>query len=275
MTTIIPVNKTGLRSLVPATDLMIASLMGKVSERDGYFLIQSPGEPSFYYGNYLIFKTDQIPSDFTAPIQQFETEFPDSGLVKHRLFIFDGVEKDPLVPESAKALGFECDPTLGMTMTTGPSQFAINPDLEVREVNIEKEMGALIENGVANTSHGWTPEGLRKNLESRFPKYARIIGAGHGAWFGAYLQGRLITDFGLIHDGETGRFQSVGTHPEFHKRGGCRTLLKYACEKALGEWKLKKLVMASDPNDYPTKIYESAGFIPTQYSHAFLKRPPK
>lgn len=269
----IRVNTTGLHSLSPSTEIMLTSLMGKVTERDNYFVIHTPDQPNYYYGNFLIFKSHEIPEDISPAIGAFEKEFPDRNLIKHRLLIWDEVSENPRIPQSVIQQGFSVDPTLVLTMSEKPADIATNTAFELREVNLSQEINALTENHMANIGYGWTPKALRGNLAARFPKYMQMVKSGHGTWFGAYSKGKLIADFGLFHDGEVARFQAVNTHPNYQKQGACRTLLKHACETAFQKWGVKTLVMAADPTHHARRVYEAVGFKPTQWMHALLKKP--
>jgi len=265
--------ETGISSIGFSTDIMLASLLGKLTEQNRYFVIRSPGEPNFYFGNYIVFKSSTLPTDFTEAVATFEKELGDDPQIKHRLFAWNAREEFPSIPQSATQMGYSHDPSLVLTMKTGPIKNEINSDFTYREINLDKEMSDLIECQVLNASSGWTPDGLRKNMESRLPKYARAARAGRGAWFGAFDGNKMVGDFGIFHDGQVGRFQSVGTIPEYQNRGICRSLLRYACEFAFDEWNLELLVIAADPKHHAQKVYKNAGFIPTEWMHTLLKKP--
>jgi predicted GNAT family acetyltransferase len=97
-------------------------------------------------------------------------------------------------------------------------------------------------------------------------RYRRMSEAGRGAWFGAFLGARLVADLGVFSD-ETGtlaRFQSVGTHPDFRRRGICGALVHQASEWALNTLRVGTLVMAADEEYHAARIYESVGFQPTE-----------
>jgi hypothetical protein len=45
------------------------------------------------------------------------------------------------------------------------------------------------------------PEADRMFIEGRTAAVRRLVDAGHGAWFGAFLDGRLAAQLGLFTDG--------------------------------------------------------------------------
>lgn len=84
--------------------------------------------------------------------------------------------------------------------------------------------------------------------------------AGLGLWFGAFLENRLVADLGVFTAGRIGRFQQVGTHPDYRRRGICGALVYQASRYAFDQMKLETLVMVADENYHAAKIYESVGF---------------
>lgn len=107
-------------------------------------------------------------------------------------------------------------------------------------------------------------EGYRAFKERQMARYRGMVRAGLGHWFGAFLEGRLVADLGVFRDGELGRFQSVGTHPNFRRRGICGTLVYRAASYAYEAMGIRTLVMVADEHYHAARIYESVGFRPTE-----------
>jgi ribosomal protein S18 acetylase RimI-like enzyme len=85
--------------------------------------------------------------------------------------------------------------------------------------------------------------------------------AGHGGWFGAFLDGQLVTQMGLLAAGAgLARFQSVETHPEFRGRGLAGTLVHHVSRYGFDELGAKTLVMVADPHYIAVRVYRSVGF---------------
>jgi predicted GNAT family acetyltransferase len=100
----------------------------------------------------------------------------------------------------------------------------------------------------------------RRQLE----RYRAMMDAGLGAWFGAFLDGRPVADLGVFIDGDVGRYQAVGTHPDYRRRGLCGTLVHHAAQHAFRTWGVKTLVMVANPEYHAARIYESVDFRPTE-----------
>ena len=96
-------------------------------------------------------------------------------------------------------------------------------------------------------------------------RYRQMVQAGLGEWFGAFLGNRVAGDLGVFVQGGVGRFQSVGTHPDFRRRGICGTLVYEAARYAFQNLGAETLVMVADEEHHAAKIYESVGFVPTEH----------
>ena len=85
----------------------------------------------------------------------------------------------------------------------------------------------------------------------------------------------LAADCGLVHDGVMGRFQHVGTQPEWRRRGLCRALVHHVCAHAFGTLGLQRLVMCADPHDVAIGIYRSVGFAQVGNHWGLQRRAPR
>ena len=77
------------RSLALATDLDVLALDRVIERRDGFLLVRSPGNPTFYWGNFLLFDREPAPGDGPRWEALFDEAFGDDPRVKHRTFAWD------------------------------------------------------------------------------------------------------------------------------------------------------------------------------------------
>jgi predicted GNAT family acetyltransferase len=92
-----------------------------------------------------------------------------------------------------------------------------------------------------------------------------LCDAGHGAWWGAFVDGRLASVMGLVDAGYgLARYQSVETHPEFRGRGLAGTLVHRVAAYGFDEMGARTLVMVADPDYLAIRIYRSVGFDGTE-----------
>ena len=93
----------------------------------------------------------------------------------------------------------------------------------------------------------------------------RITDAGHGGWFGAFVDERLVAQMGLLAvEPDLARFQNVETDPEQRRRGLAGSLLHHVSRYGLTELGARTLVMVADPDYFAVDLYRSVGFKPTE-----------
>lgn len=74
---------------------------------------------------------------------------------------------------------------------------------------------------MSETEPGWSPEFVRARLAAE----RRLTEAGHGTWFGAFLDGQLLAQLGVVTDGSgLARYPYVKTHPAARRHSLARTL---------------------------------------------------
>lgn len=98
-------------------------------------------------------------------------------------------------------------------------------------------------------------------IEDRMRAMRAVQTSGHGAWFGAFEEGRILCGLGLFTDGSgLARFQSVGTVKAARGQGLTRALVHHASRVAVEDWDVETLVMVADPAYHAIRIYRSLGF---------------
>lgn len=249
-----------------ATDLMFDRVRGTVTREAAYRVLRTPTVPDYYFGNALIL--DDAPTDRER--ERLERDFDrlvkTSPAIRHRTFVWPvGEEGVPSLPGFVAA-GYELHENRVLMARADdlipPAR--PNPDIVVRPYDGEADWAAWHAMSMADNA-GYFPEPAHSAfLAGKRDIYERLIAAGRGQWWGAYLYGRQVGHLGLFFDGDgeaaVGRFQSVMTHPDHRGRGICRTLVH---EIALrGFARAPRLVMVADEHYHAARIYESLGFAP-------------
>ncbi|MEZ4659548.1 MAG: hypothetical protein R2911_18465 [Caldilineaceae bacterium] len=72
-----------LRSLGYQTDLIFPRFDGIILDRGDYLVVQSPANPLYYWGHFLLFAAPPEPGDFIHWQQLFAEEFRTLPHVKH------------------------------------------------------------------------------------------------------------------------------------------------------------------------------------------------
>ena len=80
-----------VRSLGYRTDLMFHRFEGDVTDRGRYLVIRTPSNPTYRWGNFLLFDAPPGPGDFEQWTALFEQEVGKPPEVTHKVFGWDAV----------------------------------------------------------------------------------------------------------------------------------------------------------------------------------------
>lgn len=249
-----------LQSLGLKTEMIFHRFDGFVLDRGDYVVVRTPSIPGFYFGNLLLFFHAPKQGSMAEWVELFRKEFADIPAVKHTTFLWYSPAEGIGDISEFQAAGYQVDFSVVLTASSVHAPKKINTEVEIRPISTDAEWNQVIENQILSKASDFRDAEYRLFKQKQMARYRAMAEQGLGLWFGAYLGDRLVGDLGIYHDGTLGRFQSVETHPDFHRRGICGALVFHTAQYALREWGLKKLVMIADENYHAAKIYESVGF---------------
>ena len=255
------------RSLALRTDLLVQRLYGLVEEREGHVLLRTPAVPDFWYGNCLAMPAPPRAGDYGAWMARFERELPGAA---HRVFLVDapGGETGAVKDFEDSGFGIQVSDVLVTEAPRRPEGIA--EGFVYRPLEDDADWAAVVDLSQAVNAGG--PGADRTYLEGRYGACRRAVALGRGRWWGAWAGDRLAADMGLFWEDGLVRFQSVETHPDFRRRGLCRSLLHAACVRAVQELGAVTFVIVP-VDDTVRRIYESVGFTVREKTVDFL-RPP-
>ena len=259
-----------VRSLGYRTDLIFARFNGTVTDRGDYLVIRNPDNPTFHWGNFLLFAQPPAEGDLGDWRALFATEIGAYPHVRHLTFGIDTV--DGMAGHSAPFLeaGFYCDKSIILTAQAVHRPPKCNDQVVVRRLTSEAEWDAALALNILCFRGEHSEPGYSIFARRQQDQHRAMVDAGLGHWFGAFDGSHLTAALGLFQDADTqhgaiGRFQSVVTDPAFRRRGICGRLVYAAAAYGLTEMGIKTLVMAADEEYHAANIYESVGFRPTEY----------
>jgi GNAT superfamily N-acetyltransferase len=255
-----------LRSLGYRTDLAILELEGsQVTDRGDHLVIRTPGNPNYWWGNFLLLR-ELRPGSGGDWLARFAAEFPDA---RHTAFGLDMTDDGGVAAVELAGMTLERDVVMTAAAVHAPPQ--PNTEAVFRPLAGDSDWRQSFD--LASAMYAGEPGGTAGFMTARAAAQRALTEAGHGAWFGAFLDGTLVAQLGLI-TGMSGlaRYQSVETHPGARRRGLAGTLVWHAATTALaGE--TSTLVMVADPEDVAIRVYRSVGFTVTEPQLGLI-RPP-
>ena len=255
-----------VRSLGYRTDLAILALEGsQVTDRGDHLVIRSPRNPDYWWGNFLLLR-DLVPGSGAGWLARFAEQFPDA---RHIALGLDETDAGTVDPGELAGLTMERNAVMTATSVHGPP----NPNSEAVFRVLEGDADWRQSLELSADVHAGEPGGDAGFLTARLAAKRALTEAGHGAWHGAFLDGTLVSQLGLITDRSgLARYQSVETHPAARRRGLAGTLVWRAGATVLtGD--ANTLVMVADPGDIAISVYRSVGFTVTEPQLGF-SRPP-
>ncbi len=282
------------RSLVWATELDVLPPDHVTVRRDRYLTVRSPGNPTHYWGNLLLYDEPPGPGDGPAWERAFEAEFADRPGVRHHTFAWDRVDGQlGFALEEFVARGYELEQSVGLV--AAPRQLC-----EHRRANREVVIQALDPGEAeAETEASGGPRGadadlwrqvLELQVASRDPEqfdeasYRAFVAkrlrdlralfrAGRGSWYVALLEKTVAASCGVVVTGGRGRFQTVDTAAPLRRRGICSRLVVNAAHRSADRFGADRFVIVADPEYHALGLYESLGFRRREYVAGVFKQP--
>ena len=258
------------RSLVWATDVDTLPPDRVVEQRDGYLLIRSPSNPTFYWGNVLLFDDAPRTGDAARWEELFEREFVDEPRVRHQTFAWDlangeaGAAREEFVER-----GYDLDESIGLVAEASQVQPhpRENRDVVVRALDpaagVDEELwDAVVELQVAGRQEGHDEESFREFARPRLEDRRALFRLGRGAWYVALdpASGEVAASCGIVVTGGRGRFQVVDTALAFRRRGICSRLVVEAARHSAETYGAERFVIVADLGYHALGLYESLGF---------------
>src|SRR6478672_7640567 len=199
----VPIASLGFR-----TDIMLLALGGSaITKHGGLTVVATPPAPDFWWGNFVLAPDA---SALDAALALHAEMFPEADFVSVGIDGTDGLGIDATA--AGRGLTVERSTALSSTAVGPPPR--PNTDAEVRRLHSDEDFEAA-----ADLQYTNDPASGRGFVASRFRTWRWLADEGHGAWFGAFLDGRLCTGLGLYTDGNgVARFQAVDTHPDYRRQ---------------------------------------------------------
>jgi len=271
------------------TDFILPRFDAEVTDHGDCIAIRTAQNPSFYWGNCLLLP--QAPAD--ADLAHWRARFNQliaagQPEVRHVAIGVRGPREPndasgptgaavPPTPASAQLLpawqadGFQIQDTtvlaLQRTEPLAPARPVRAASWALRPIDWATELPAFIDLQCLDCAP-YEPAGYRRFRQQQMARIAGLAQAGQGAWFGLWCDGVLAADCGLIRDaalpGALGRFQLVGTHPGFRRRGLCTALVRGVSVWGFAHWQLAQAVLCADPHDVAIGIYRTLGYRPVE-----------
>lgn len=260
----------GPKSLGLATDILVLGNRAQLEPHPLGWVLRTPDEPDFWYGNQLILKGEPLAPD--EAIAAFHEAFPQA---EHVTLSWDAPERSLAADlDDLAERGFVIERDDVLSLEARPAQPVPPNGFQLREVESDDDWAKVanlkVEIGV---EEGYADEGYRAFIRGRCDGWRKAIAAGEGAWFGAFEGETLAADLGLFTDGRIARFQSVETAAAYRRRGLCSALVVYALNWLAARAPQAQPVIVAEADGDAGRLYRRLGFALVERQTSALLRP--
>jgi GNAT superfamily N-acetyltransferase len=252
--------------------------------RHGCLLIRTPSNPTFFWGNYLLFDRAPVAGDerrWQALFEELIERVQPAST--HRAY---GWLQDAAGDVDAfLAAGYTRNDATVLHATRLRPVPAPAIAARLRPFASEADWAMQLDDDVAFRDPAHEEAHYRAFCERRNARWRALIAAGRGQWFGAFVADggheRLAASLGVFaeaqpEEGERlARFQNVLTHPEFRRQGLCRALLAFAAHYAQHTLRADRLVIVAAAGEMPEQLYRAVGFEPAGRQRGLQRMPPR
>jgi ribosomal protein S18 acetylase RimI-like enzyme len=268
-------------SLVRATDLDVLGLDSVIERHDGFLLVRSPSNPTFYWGNFLLFDREPRAGDGTRWEALFEEAFTDEPRVEHRAFGWDRADGTiGAAREEFAARGYDVDETAGLVAERLVAHARENREVVVQALDPAAGADAglwaqVVEVQVAGRDEGHDEASYRRFAAERLEARRALFRSGRGAWYVALdpATGAVAGSCGIVVTNGRGRFQAVDTAVAYRRRGVCSRLVVEASRHTAEHFGAEHFVIVADVGYHALGLYESLGFERREHVFGVCRRP--
>jgi GNAT superfamily N-acetyltransferase len=242
------------------TDLDLIRMHGHVAVVDDLVVSRVPDNPGYRWGNCLHLPRAPEIDQLDLLIQTSRELFRDQPMSTHVMLRWHGEPIEPELEAAAITRGMLVDS--GQVMYADQLKEVQSEDISIRRLDLDQDWPEMVALNVrcdpeeidGLPDYIAFKEGLRRAEKA-------WISAGHASWWGAFIDGRLAGQAGMVQCSQRrGRYQSVETHPDFRQRGVCSVLVSTIGRQALAEKECDLLLLGVNPKAMAIHIYAKLGF---------------
>ncbi|MCU0277429.1 MAG: GNAT family N-acetyltransferase [Candidatus Nanopelagicales bacterium] len=241
-------------SLGWTTDLEVLRLGGStISHRADHILVETPDNPGFHWGNFILVTDDRLAVDPQACVGVFRAALPQAS------HLAIGLPGEPAAGWESLDVILERDEVL-----TSPAPPPLRPPprgYSVRQLRTQSDWDACAEAELAEfvRNGGSVDAEFERYVRGRMRARAVLTGTGRAAFFGAFDADGLAADLGIVLVEQGARYQSVSTAFGHRRRGLASHLLSvaggWAADRGAQLW-----VILAEPGSDARRLYGALGF---------------
>jgi len=245
------------------TDIAVRRAGGSlVEDRRDHVVVRTPTNPMFHWGNFVLVTDPAAVDDADRWLTTFEAEFPDAP---HRAI---GLVAEPQDGSAWYALGLVVEHEDVLATEACPPPAPLAGDYVVRELREPEDWSRST--ALEIDEFPGDEEFQRRATATR----AEMSTRGRAGWFGAFRDGRLAAQLGVVDCGLcVARYQAVLTGEEHRRQGLASHLIgvaaQWAADRGARSW-----VIIADAESAASRLYQTRGFVHAGRSAQAYRKPP-
>jgi len=268
------------RTLVLATDIDVLPSDRIVERRGDHLVVRTPSNPTFYWGNFLVFDEPPAAGDAERWEASFAEAFAVEPRVRHRAFTWDTGDGDPgAVREEFEPRGHAVEEVVGLVAEELRPHERRNRDIEIAALDpfADDDLWAgVLELQIGNRYEIYGDEASYRDFSrSRQTGWRDLFRRGRGTWYAALDAGEVVASCGIVVTGGRGRYQAVDTAASHRRRGICSRLVVEASRHSAETFGAERFVIVADAGYHALGLYESLGFERRERCWQTTLRPPR
>jgi len=252
-----------VRSLALTTELALAALRGRVTDRGDYLVVETPDNPGFYDGNVLVLPAAPQVGEVTYWTRRFVDELGKNSAIKHVSLWWDGTNGDEGAAAELAAAGFTlmsnqvmvADLATRAREASAPYRTS-GPPITIRELKPDEVLATA---DVAYTLGDRHDDTYRLFLDRRATWHRDLVASGRATFWGAFDGVTLVASLGLVWLDKLARYQDVQTLPTHRRLGLAGALLDASTAAALVRG-VERVVIIAEPDSDAARVYARHGF---------------
>jgi GNAT superfamily N-acetyltransferase len=228
----------------------------KITDFGDHLVVKTPHNPNYHWGNCILVNDPWSAADADKWIQRYSEVFPD-----HQ-WLAVGLPQMPANNEAWIRHGVTLEQLDVLSTQTLPKQKPLADGYAARifrehdwETLTKRELAEGLREG------GYEPAVIESFVVETNANRKQMVDSGKAAWFGAFFDGEMVANLGMVTCGETGRYQSVETNSNHRRKGLASHLLGLAANWSQNQGCNNWVIVTQETND-AGRVYRRAGFSP-------------
>ena len=253
------------------TDIMLASFDGEIVDRPHHIVIRTPANPTFWWGNFVLFDCPPSDGDTDKWEMIFAAELGDLPGIKHVNLAWLSAGGATGVVSPFLDRGYTLTRNIFFVLRGKMLLKDKPPDVEIRAISSDAEWEMALRNQHRCLEGANDTPAFRGFQSLQMIRYRNMTLANFGYWLGAFIDGELVGDMGIFGKSGLARCQAVAVDPNYRRRGIGGAMVRSACILAQDSLRAETVVIMTGEDNPARRIYERIGFVPIEQASSVAR----